>query len=218
MWLLLILALVVIFLIAKNKKKTDCSCQNTKKSSPGQTFTSISPDKPENPRQAQIDRDKKLAKNIFIYGGGACLVLLVAGIIFALNPSMSMSEKTGTLTDIGVPVVLVLGIIALGSLLSNKSKKTAHASSTESAQKDDGFYKPYFCDEYGHEHHPTDPDFMFELRRYSNRNMEYYNVALKEHELDWYIVDESGNTINIRNQSTITMRDHYNHYCRITLK
>ena len=136
----------------------------------------------------------------------------------ALSSPVWQSEKTGTLTDIGVPVVLVLGIIALGSLLSNKSKKTAHASSAESTQKDDGFYKPYFCDEYGHDHYPTDPDFMFELRRYSNRNMVYYNVAFKEHELDWYIVDGHGNTISIRNQSTITMRDHYNHYCRITLK
>ena len=132
---------------------------------------------------------------------------------------MGTFDKTQKLMSICVPVVLILAVIGIGSILPNKSGKASSGSKTDGTKgKDDGFYKPYFCDEYGHEHHPSDPDFMYELRRYSDRNARYHNVTFKDYEKDWYIVDEYGNSIKIFNQSNIIMRDSRNNYCKIVFK
>lgn len=223
MWpLLLPLAIVAValFLIKKNgADKTSNTRSNTAGSKPMTRGTTPSSGKPANPRQSQIDRDKEIAKKIFIYGGGACLVLLVAGIIFALNPNKGVAEKSETIQRIGLPIVAILAVIGIGSILPNKrAKASGESKENNTKKKDDGFYKPYFCDEYGHDHHPSDPDFMYELRRYSDRNARYHNVTFKDYEKDWYIVDEHGNSIKIFNQSVITMRDSRNNYCKIVFK
>ena len=223
MWpLLLPLAIVavVIFLLKKNGiDKINNTRNNTAGNDPMTRGTTPSSSKPVNPRQEQIDRDQAIAKKIFKYGGGACLVLLVAGIIFALNPNMGTFEKTEKLMSIGVPVVIILALIGIGSILPNNNKKASGGTkSGASTEKTDDFYKPYFCDEFGHPHYPTDHNFMQELRRYSDHNARYYNVTFKDYEEDWYIVDGFGNTVNIRNQRVITMRDSKNNYCKIVFK
>ena len=220
--LLLPLAIVAValFLIKKNgADKTSNTRSNTAGSKPMTRGTTPSSGKPANPRQSQIERDQEIAKKIFKYGGGACLILLVAGIIFALNPNKGVAEKSETIQRIGLPIVAILAVIGIGSILPNKrAKASGGAKSGASKEKTDDFYKPYFCDEYGHDHHPSDPDFMYELRRYSDRNARYHNVTFKDYEKDWYIVDEYGNSIKIFNQSVITMRDSRNDYCKIVFK
>lgn len=223
MWIFIVpLAIVAVALFLFNKNnagKTGNSQNNQRSTEPIKRGTTPSPSKPANPRQSQIDRDKEIAKKIFIYGGGACLILLVAGIIFALNPNKGVAEKSETIQRIGLPIVAILAVIGIGSILPNKKAKTSGESKNNNTKKkDDGFYKPYFCDEYGHDHHPSDPDFMYELRRYSNRNARYHNVTFKDYEADWYIVDEHGNSIKIVNQSNIIMRDSRNDYCKIVFK
>ena len=223
MWILILplaAVAVVLFLVNKNGSgNTNNARSNERGTEPIKRGATPSPSKPANPRQAEIDRDKEIAKKIFKYGGGACLILLVAGIIFALNPNMGTFDKTQKLMSIGVPVVLILAVIGIGSILPNKSAKASSGSKADGTKgKDEGFYKPYFCDEYGHDHHPSDPDFMYELRRYSDRNARYHNVTFKDYEKDWYIVDEYGNSIKIVNQSNIIMRDSRNDYCKIVFK
>ena len=223
MWILILplaAVAVVLFLVNKNGSgNTNNQKSNERGTEPIKRGATPSPSKPTNPRQSQIDRDKEIAKKIFIYGGGACLILLVAGIIFALNPNKGVAEKSETIQRIGLPIVAILAVIGIGSILPNKSAKASGKSKENNTKKkDDGFYKPYFCDEYGHPHYPSDPDFMYELRRYSDRNARYHNVTFKDYEKDWYIVDEYGNSIKIFNQSVITMRDSRNNYCKIVFK
>lgn len=223
MWIFIVpLAIVAVALFLFNKNnagKTDTPQNNQRGNEPIKRCAAPSQNKPVNPRQSQIDRDQEIAKKIFKYGGGACLVLLIAGIIFALNPNMGTFDKTQKLMSIGVPVVIILAVIGIGSILPNKSGKASSGSKADGTKgKDDGFYKPYFCDEFGHDHHPSDPDFMYELRRYSDRNARYHNVTFKDYEADWYIVDEYGNSIKIFNQSNIIMRDSRNDYCKIVFK
>ena len=225
MWLLvfLLLPIAVIVFIQMNKNGNNQNKGTSSGENSPREINSIgkltpSADKPSNPRQNQIDRDKEIARKIFIYGGGACLVLLIAGIIFALNPNMGTLEKTEKLMSIGVPVVLVLGLIGLGSVLPNKSSSAPKSTSGEKSKKADDFYKPYFIDNYGHTHYPTDHNFKEELLRYSDHNARYYNVTFKEHEADMYIVDGHGNTVKIYNESVIIIRDDEGNYCKINLK
>jgi hypothetical protein len=129
-----------------------------------------------------------------------------------------VAEKSETIQRIGLPIVAILAVIGIGSILPNNKSKATGKGETTSAGKEDSFYQPYFCDEFGHEHYPTDHNFMVELRRYSDYNARYHNIKFKDYEKDDYIVDSHGNTVKIANESVIIIRDHYNHYCRLKLK
>ena len=199
MWAILLLiplTIIVFFLIIKNgKNKNNGSSFDEKSSRDGYMA-----DKPVNPRQSQIDRDKKLMKKIFIYGGGAMLVILIAGIIFALNPDISLSEKMETVQSIG-------------SILQ-KVKKTAQKADKET----DGFYKSYFIDQHGIKHDQNDYNFLRELKLYSDYNRKRYDVMLKDYETDWYIIDGYGDVIDIRNKEYIKIRDNNGNFCNLKIR
>lgn len=212
MWAILLLiplTIIVFFLIIKNgKNKNNGSSFDEKSSRDGYMA-----DKPVNPRQSQIDRDKKLMKKIFIYGGGAMLVILIAGIIFALNPDKSLSEKMETVQTIGLPIIAILAIIGIGSILP-KVKKTAQKADKET----DGFYKSYFIDQHGIKHDQNDYNFLRELKLYSDYNRKRYDVMLKDYEADWYIIDGYGDVIDIRNKEYIKIRDNNGNFCNLKIR
>ena len=217
MWILILplaAVAVVLFLVNKNGSgNTNNQKSNKRGTEPIKRGTTPSPSKPANPRQSQIDRDKEIAKKIFIYGGGACLVLLVAGIIFALNPNKGVAEKSETIQRIGLPIVAILAVIGIGSILPNMKKKEK-----QKEKKVNDFYCSYFIDQYKHRHDQNDNDFLHELQLYSEHNRKYYKVELKDYELDWYIIDGYGNAVDIRNKDYIIIRDDAGNYCKLKIR
>jgi hypothetical protein len=216
LFLLISFTVVLFFLIAKNGKNQNKGPSHSEKGLSGD-YAADEPssfaDKPVNPRQAQIDRDKALAKKIFIYGGGAMLVILIAGILFALNPDMGLGDKMETVQMIGIPIVAVLAIIGIGSILP-KAKKAA----PKTDKKADDFYKSYFIDQHGIRHDQSDYNFLRELKLYSDHNRKYYNVVLKEYEADHCIVDGYGSVIDIRGKEYVILRDNNGNYCNLKIR
>lgn len=217
MWILILplaAMAVVLFLVNKNgTSNTNNARSNERGREPIKKDSAPSLDKPTNPRQSQIDRDKEIAKKIFIYGGSACLVILVAGIIFALNPNKGVAEKSETIQRIGLPIVAILAVIGVGSILPNMKKKEK-----QKEKKVNDFYRSYFIDQYGHRHNQNNHNFLRELQLYSEYNRKYHKVELKDYEVDWYIIDGHGNAVDIRNKEYIVIRDENGNYCNLKIR
>ncbi len=215
-FLLLPIAVIVFIQMSKNgnnQNKGTSSGENSPREINSIGKLTPPADKPANPRQSQIDRDKEIAKKIFIYGGGACLVILVAGIIFALNPNKGVAEKSETIQRIGLPIVAILAVIGVGSILPNMKKKEK-----QKEKKVNDFYRSYFIDQYGHRHDQNDHNFLHELKLYSEYNRKYHKVELKDYEVDWYIIDGRGNAVDIRNREYIVIRDEGGNYCNLKIR